>query len=422
MGVAMNTPKQKAASPWRGEAAHNKILNPETALHEAGTRVAIRPGLISQIKVELSKGIEHAVRAGQLLAEAKSAIPHGHWLSWLDENFSMSKRTAQNLMRLAARLPNAQETALLTATAAIALITEAKPKPETTPSCLFPASPTLALAQLSRNVRLMVQESAEHHGYYFVGCVADDADGTSFVDVTGKPVRQDSIEQTVALMLPDDLKGTVLTELEWDFNEDADPGFVQKIRMPWSGDIEQFEATKARTRVEIQRARAMLDDPQCDIGQLQSIIDIINRWERTLSLFRMRSERREAELAFNLVQASSMTVEALRAAVNDGSFIAACEARIYDLAPCVPLTESDYRHSVRRMLEDAEWSQWSDDRIAVHVGVPLWVVFEGRRELGQNLVAPVSDPSTESVMGCSADAYRKASGADGDEGEDYVED
>lgn len=415
MGVTMNTPKHKAVSPWMGEAAHKKTLKPGNTLHEAGTQVAIRPGLISQIKVELGKGIEHAVRAGQLLTEAKSAVPHGRWLSWLDENFSMSKRTAQSLMRLAARLPNAQETALLTVTAAMALITEAKPKPETTPSCLFQASPTLALAQLSRDVRLMVQESAEQHGYYFVGYVADDADGTSFVDITEKPVRQDNVEQAIASMLPDDLKGTALTKLEWEFSEDADPDFVQKFGMPWPGDIKQFEATKARTRVEVQRARAMLADPRCDIGQLKSIIDTINRWERTLSLFRMRSKHREAELAFDLVQASGMTVEALRAAVNDGSFIAACEARIYDLAPCVPLTESDYRHRVRGMLEDAEWSQWSDDRIAEHVGVPVWVVFEGRRELGQNFVAPVSDPDTESVTGCSVDAYRKASGADGED-------
>lgn len=407
------TTQVNAASPDGGEAAHNKSLKPEDVFHEAGTKVSIRPDLIPQIKAELSKGIEHAIRAGQLLAEAKRAVPHGHWLSWLKENFSLSERTAQNLIRLATRFPNTKETADLTVTDAIASLAETRPKAEANPLCFLPTSPTLAHAQIRVGESLMVQESAAHHGKYFVGYVADYADGASFADVTGKPVRQDNVEQTVALMLPDDLKAIVLKELEWDFNKDADPNFAQKLGMPWPGEIEQFEATKARTRVEIQRARSMLDNPPCDIGQLKSIIGIINQWERTLSLFMTRSKRREGELAFDLVQANCMTVEALSAAVNDGSFLAACGARIHELAPCVPLTEGDYRLRVRTMLKDAEWCKWSDDRIAGHVGVPLWVVFEERRRLGQNLVAPVSDPSTESLTECSADEYRKASGGDG---------
>ncbi|TWT75508.1 hypothetical protein Pla123a_30170 [Posidoniimonas polymericola] len=49
-----------------------------------------------------SQAIEHAMRAGELLAQAKGQLEHGEWLSWLDSNFSGSRRTAQQWMRLAA--------------------------------------------------------------------------------------------------------------------------------------------------------------------------------------------------------------------------------------------------------------------------------------------------------------------------------
>lgn len=47
--------------------------------------------------------MEHAINTGELLAQAKSACPHGAWLPWLRENVSFSDRTAQGYMRLAAR-------------------------------------------------------------------------------------------------------------------------------------------------------------------------------------------------------------------------------------------------------------------------------------------------------------------------------
>jgi hypothetical protein len=47
--------------------------------------------------------LEHARRAGQLLAEAKKQCPHGQWLPWLKANVSFSERTAQKYLRLAER-------------------------------------------------------------------------------------------------------------------------------------------------------------------------------------------------------------------------------------------------------------------------------------------------------------------------------
>jgi hypothetical protein len=49
-----------------------------------------------------SSTVQHAVRAGELLLEAKRALPHGGWRPWVEENFCRSLRTAQAYMRIAA--------------------------------------------------------------------------------------------------------------------------------------------------------------------------------------------------------------------------------------------------------------------------------------------------------------------------------
>jgi hypothetical protein len=57
----------------------------------------------------LSRGVVHAIAAGQLLAEAKAQVPHGQWLPWLEENCAMSVRTAQLYMRIAKGKPALRE-------------------------------------------------------------------------------------------------------------------------------------------------------------------------------------------------------------------------------------------------------------------------------------------------------------------------
>lgn len=46
--------------------------------------------------------VEHARRAGELLAKAKETIAHGRWLEWLVDHCDVSERQAQRYMRLAA--------------------------------------------------------------------------------------------------------------------------------------------------------------------------------------------------------------------------------------------------------------------------------------------------------------------------------
>jgi Protein of unknown function (DUF3102) len=70
--------------------------------------------------------VEHAIKAGEALLEAKKALGHGKWLPWLSDNCAMSERTAQLYMRLAkrkAKLEN-RDVADLTIRGAIKAITD----------------------------------------------------------------------------------------------------------------------------------------------------------------------------------------------------------------------------------------------------------------------------------------------------------
>ena len=49
--------------------------------------------------------VSRAYRAGKLLVKAKQRVGHGNWLGWIDENLTLSKRTAQAYMRVASKLP-----------------------------------------------------------------------------------------------------------------------------------------------------------------------------------------------------------------------------------------------------------------------------------------------------------------------------
>src|SRR5215470_5652201 len=55
--------------------------------------------------VSFNAGLEHALACGQLLIEAKSKIPHGAWLPWLERECSVSPRMSQIYMRLAKEAP-----------------------------------------------------------------------------------------------------------------------------------------------------------------------------------------------------------------------------------------------------------------------------------------------------------------------------
>lgn len=86
------------------------------------------PILAAQIADEVCKAenawrdaLGHAIRAGELLIEAKGLVKHGEWLSWLAENFLGSDRTARLYMRLATNSATVAE--LPTIREAVAMLT-----------------------------------------------------------------------------------------------------------------------------------------------------------------------------------------------------------------------------------------------------------------------------------------------------------
>ena len=75
--------------------------------------------LAEQIRTELEDGakswrvmqeaegrtIDHAIRAGELLLQAKTQCAYGEWLPWLAEHFDFGDRHARKLMQVAANRP-----------------------------------------------------------------------------------------------------------------------------------------------------------------------------------------------------------------------------------------------------------------------------------------------------------------------------
>ena len=58
---------------------------------------------ISAATAAARSAVEHAVRAGELLIEAKAQVTHGEWGSWLETNVEVADRTARTYMALARR-------------------------------------------------------------------------------------------------------------------------------------------------------------------------------------------------------------------------------------------------------------------------------------------------------------------------------
>ena len=49
--------------------------------------------------------VQSALKAGVMLRQAKTLVPHGEWERWLTDNCTVAVRTAQAYMRLAIKLP-----------------------------------------------------------------------------------------------------------------------------------------------------------------------------------------------------------------------------------------------------------------------------------------------------------------------------
>ena len=83
----------------------------------------------------IQNALTNAVRCGELLIQAKSQVPHGEWLTWLQGQTKVSERTAQAYMRLARKLKSIdpQRVADLSVRDALAVISTPKPRPKPEP-------------------------------------------------------------------------------------------------------------------------------------------------------------------------------------------------------------------------------------------------------------------------------------------------
>jgi mannose/cellobiose epimerase-like protein (N-acyl-D-glucosamine 2-epimerase family) len=116
-----------------------------------------------QLKECVIKGAQHAVKAGELLWEAKRKAGHGRWLEWISENCEFSERTAQLYMNLATALPqvaNPQRIADLSLTGAIKMIEDLKAPEENPIPKARSSKKTDKLAEAIKNSPLAILERA----------------------------------------------------------------------------------------------------------------------------------------------------------------------------------------------------------------------------------------------------------------------
>lgn len=83
----------------------------------------------------VNAAVDHALKAGELLIEAKSRCPHGTWQTWLEESFEGSLRTAQAYMRVASNreeieAAQAQGSAPLSLDGALKVLSAPKDEPQ----------------------------------------------------------------------------------------------------------------------------------------------------------------------------------------------------------------------------------------------------------------------------------------------------
>ena len=87
------------------------LVTTSSSLADLAARIRVEQ---ENARLAFRTGIEHALRVGELLLEAKEKVNHGHWSHWLHAHCDLSERTAQGYMRLARQRSNPQLTADLT--------------------------------------------------------------------------------------------------------------------------------------------------------------------------------------------------------------------------------------------------------------------------------------------------------------------
>ena len=142
--------------------------------------------------------IEHALRCGELLMEAKARIGHGGFLDWLGKNCTVAERQARNYVKLARNWPTIQAKSepgsVLTVKGALRLIGRTSAGTDRTAPGTAAGLPEGFEPQPGKYLRgqhrvfehglALVAESAKHPGYWHVylldGRPTPDGNGADF--------------------------------------------------------------------------------------------------------------------------------------------------------------------------------------------------------------------------------------------------
>ena len=84
----------------------------------------------AKIKTAYRNVRQEMIEIGQELLAVKDLLGHGQWCSWLQAEFTMSTRTAQNFMAVAKNLPNLKNASLAYLTSEAVYLLAAKNTPE----------------------------------------------------------------------------------------------------------------------------------------------------------------------------------------------------------------------------------------------------------------------------------------------------
>jgi hypothetical protein len=184
-------------------------------------------------KIAARKTLEHALRAGELLLEAKALVGHGHWGDWLHDHCDVSERTAQGYMRLArnrtALASNPQSAADLTIDQALQALAKPSDSPDRTMISAvaeyLPASGRVRFGVVTdRGVLecLGVVESTEHPGYFHVA-VIDFSGGWAWCK---RPMRAEGVKLWFEYVMRNP---ALWPKIEWEDRPD----------WPFGGDIQR---------------------------------------------------------------------------------------------------------------------------------------------------------------------------------------
>lgn len=105
-------PKTKGTGKSRTEREQERQVQIAARLEEAGELAPSINQEHQSVVEALEKGLDHALKAGEYLSQAKKLVGHGKWAEWVEKNCEFSYRTARSYIRVynkRDRLPKREE-------------------------------------------------------------------------------------------------------------------------------------------------------------------------------------------------------------------------------------------------------------------------------------------------------------------------